>query len=145
MYLTNPFHSLMAYVYAKKIIMRYFILFFFMLMITISCKKKKEDTSIPFTVTTDSVRSITDSTAIVYGTVRSEDYEGSVYQRGARWGLRESEYFLNVEYFTVDTLGTFSVDLTGLYPQTEYGVRAFIETPGNIYAAVGETLVFRTK
>ena len=127
----------------KAAVMRYFILFVFIALLVLSCSKDK-DAPAPAVVRTDSVGNITETSANVYGFVLSEGEGGGVYRRGARWGLGEYA-FVNVAYSAVDTLGAFSVAITGLEPKTDYLVYAFIEDGNGVISAAGRTIGFRTK
>lgn len=114
----------------------------FIFVVAISCSKG-DHASRPPAVTTDSVTNITETSARIYGTIH-EGERGAVYRRGVRWGY-SLDVFSNGAYATDGSPGSFWVDVTGLEPQTNYYVFAFMEDAAGIIPSAGEVRPFITK
>jgi len=123
-----------------KNVLKLLALAFFTACITVfqGCKK---DAEIP-TLSTTSVSQITTTTALAGGNITSGG-SSSVTSRGICWGLTSNP---TIDFMkTTDGTGTgiFSSNLTGLYPNTTYYVRAYATNSAG--TAYGEEISFSTE
>lgn len=95
------------------------------------------------TVTTAAPSEITETSAVSGGEVLCDDLGAVVSARGVCWGTSPSpsleDNFIEVE----GGLGTFSVIMDNLLPNTRYYVKAYAATPDSVY--YGDQVTFRTK
>lgn len=95
------------------------------------------------TVTTAAPSEITETSAVSGGEVLCDDAGAVVSARGVCWGTSPSPT-LEDNYIEVEGgLGTFSVTMDNLLPNTRYYVKAYAATPDSVY--YGDQVTFRTK
>jgi len=94
------------------------------------------------TVTTQNVDNIWDSTATCGGTI-SSDGGAAVTARGVCWSTASNPTIADSHTSDGSGIGTFSSQLTGLVPGTDYNVRAY--AINSIGIAYGEQKSFTTK
>ena len=90
---------------------------------SVRCIKREQDTP---TVTTSSITNITETTATGGGEVTS-DGGSTVTARGVVWSTSQNPTLTSNDGYTTDGSGTgsFTSNLTGLNPDTQYYVRAY--------------------
>jgi len=93
------------------------------------------------TVSTDSVSSVTETTAVASGTV-SSDGDDAVTERGFAVSTTTSPTISDTKFSVSGTTGTFSTTITGLTQNTTYYVRAF--AVNSIGTAYGDNIYFTT-
>lgn len=96
----------------------------------VSCKKDKVEpsnnssTQTVATVTTNEVTSITSTTAVCGGEVKSEN-GWKVTERGVCWGTESNPTPSDSHTVSGEGLGKFTSEMTGMIPNTKYYVRAY--------------------
>lgn len=126
----------------KKFTCRFLVLFGIVALLFGSCSKDEKETAEVPVLSTTVVSSITQTTAVSGGNI-TDDGGASVTERGVCWSSS------NVTPTTRDSKttdgagsGSFTSDLSGLSPGTEYYVRAYAtNSEGTAY---GSTLTFTT-
>lgn len=126
------------------------ILAIFILFITISCGSDDDSSindyngngDIP-TLTTNAATNILGTTVTLGGTVTNEG-GSSVYTRGVCWSLNANPTISDQSADTDGSgLGSFSLDIEGLEPNTTYHVRAFAFN-NNSNPGYGNEIIFTT-
>lgn len=129
----------------KKRILYFPLIIMVVSMIILSNCKKKDDTedvtkTVPV-LTTDSVSGIASSTATCGGNV-SSDGGASVTARGVCWSTNQNPTTANSKTSNGTGSGSFTSNITGLYPSTTYYVRAYAtNSEGTAY---GNQVTFTT-
>ncbi|MDD4033161.1 MAG: hypothetical protein PHS48_07950 [Bacteroidales bacterium] len=113
--------------------------YLFVLVFLYSCTP--QETPITLSVVTGDVTNITTTTADCSGNVTS-DGGSSVTARGVCWSTTENPTTDNFKTSNGTGTGTFSSNLTGLSPNTNYYVRAY--TTNSVGTAYGEDRFFTT-
>jgi uncharacterized protein (TIGR02145 family) len=110
-----------------------------LVVISVSCEKDEDLVYLPI-VSTETVSSITDTSALCVGHVES-DGGSRITGRGAIWSLDESP---ESRFLSNDSsgLGNFTSQLTGLVPNTKYNVQAYATNSAG--TAFGEKISFNT-
>lgn len=97
----------------------------------------------PPKVSTVKVSSITSITANCTGEVLS-DGGWNVYERGVCWGINPSPTIQDNKITNGNGRGSFSCNITGLSPSTNYYVRAYAINSSGVGPGYGEVLNFKT-
>lgn len=93
-------------------------------------------------VTTDDVFSINKNSAVALGTVVSAG-TSSVTQRGFVISTSPNPTTANTVFAVAGTTGQFSGNITGLLPNTQYYIRAFVTTA--VATVYGDNILFQTR
>jgi uncharacterized protein (TIGR02145 family) len=94
-------------------------------------------------LTTTSISSISQTTAVSGGTFTSEDYQ-SVISRGVCWSLSSNPTIEDSHTNDGSGAGTFTSSITGLIPDTYYYVRAYTLFEGSTIYCYGNEIRFNT-
>lgn len=114
----------------------------------VSCNKDDEDQNSGFdnqtvpTVKTNEVTEITSTTAICGGEVTSEN-GWRVTERGVCWGTESNPTLSDSHTIDGESIGKFTLEITGLIPNTKYYVRAYAINAAGI--GFGSEMSFNTQ